>query len=159
MQILVRFSKLAAAVMVAAVIVCAPAHAAPGPNISSLIAAPSGNVTIPNVPASLVGNTTFTSACILADKYRAFDVFAAIAAAGTLQVQRYADAGCVNPVGAKVPAAPLALASGATCPGATACGDVGSNDGLPLIALKIMLTDTSGSTNAVTALTLTQAAE
>lgn len=136
----------------------APAQAAPP--ISQNVAAPSGNTPIANVPASLTGSGHFTSACIAAAQYRAFDIFAAIAAAGTLQVQRYADAGtCLTPVGVALPSTALALTNGGICPGSTYCGDVGANDGLPFLAFKITLTDTSGSTNAITAVTLTQGAE
>ncbi len=130
------------------------------PPIGQNVAAPAGNTPIPSAPTSLTGSGHFTSACIAAAQYRAFDVFAATAGAATLQVQRYADAGaCVAPVGAAVPVSALALTSGGGCPGVTLCGDVASNDGLPFVAVKITLTDTSGSTNAITALTLTQGAE
>lgn len=130
-----------------------------GPPISNNVASPSGNTVVPSVPASLAGNASFTSTCVQAGQYRAFDAFAATAGAATLQVQRYADAACSHVAGAAVPATALALTSGGGCPGGTLCGDVGSNDGLPFVALKITLTDTSGSTNAVTAVTLTQGAE
>ena len=132
---------------------------AAGPNINSYVAAPSGAVPLAGVPASLSGSGSWTSACVAASPYRAFDVFAAIAAAGTLQVRRYADAACTYPAGPAIPASPLALASGGSCPSATTCGDVASNDGLPFLALKITLTDTSAATNVITTVVLIQGAE
>ena len=116
-------------------------------------------------PASIAGSGTLPSVCIASTYARAFDVFAAVAGAATLQVQRYADAavngvgGCTQPVGAAQPATAQALTQGGGCPGSTYCGDVGNNDGLPWAALKVTLTDTSGSTNAITSVILTQGAE
>ena len=123
--------------------------------------APSGNTPLlsPAPPTSLAGNASYVSACVPASAYRAFDAHAETAAAATLQVQRYHDLACAHPLVPALPATPLALTTGAPCPGSTRCGDVGSNDGVPFIALVVTLTDTSGSTNTVSAMTLTQGAE
>ncbi len=121
------------------------------------------------VPASLAGSASWVSACVPSLYSRAFDVVAAVAGTATLQIQRYADVttvsgsttvpGCTLPVGAAVPSTALALTSGGGCPGSTYCGDVGINDGMPFAAIVVTLTDTSGSTNAVTSVTLLQGAE
>lgn len=111
------------------------------------------------VPASLAGSAHWTSGCIASAAARAFDVYAELAGTSTLQIQRYADAACAYPVAAAVPSTALALTSGGSCPGATYCGDVGSNDGTPFLAIKITVTDTSGSTNAITTVALAQGAE
>jgi len=121
--------------------------------------APSVAAAALGAPASLVGNAHFTSACVPSSMFRAFDAFAALAGAATLQVQRYADAACLYPAGVAIPSTALALAQGARCPGSTYCGDAGANDGLPFLGLKVTVTDTSGSTNAITAVVLTQGAE
>ena len=90
---------------------------------------------------------------------RALDVFSAVAGKATLQVQRYADVACTYPVGAAVPSTAQALTQSGGCPGSTYCGDVGMNDGMPFIAVIITLTDTSGSTNAITKFLLNIGAE
>ena len=124
------------------------------------VTAPTFTVAIPNAPTSLSGNGVWTSQCMPSGLARAFDVFAATAAAATLKVQRWGDASCTYPVGGPLPAAgPLALTTGGGCPGSTACGDVGANDGQPFMALSVILTDTSGSANAVTTVVLMQGAE
>lgn len=129
------------------------------PPISGNVAAPSGNTPL-TVPASIAGSGSWISPCVAAAQYRAFDVFAAVAAAATLQVQRYADAStCIQPVGPAIPGTALALTNSGNCPASTYCGDVGANDGLPFMALKITVTDTSASTNAITSVTLIQGAE
>ena len=157
-----RWISLALALSLAGASVAALSRCAraAGPVVNSFVAVGSGNVPVASVPASIAGSGSWTSGCIAADKYRAFDVFAAIAAAGTLQVQRYANALCASPAGPALPSTALALVTGTLCPPtATRCGDVGSNDGLPFLALTIKLTDTSASTNAITTLTLTQGPE
>ena len=112
------------------------------------------------VPASIAGSGTYSTGCVPAPYSRAFDVFAAVAGAATLQVQRYADVGtCADPVGVAVPSSPQALTQSGGCPGSTYCGDVGINDGMPYLAFVATLTDTSGSTNAVTKVVVMQGAE
>jgi hypothetical protein len=112
------------------------------------------------VPTALAGNGSWTSPTCIASTYaRAFTTFVALAAAGTTSVQRYADAACAQPAGAVIPVTPLALTTGGGCPGSSFCGSNSSNDGLPYAALKITITDTSGSTNAVVAMTLLLGAE
>lgn len=106
------------------------------------------------VPASIAGSGSWTSDCVVADFYRAFSAFGALAAAGTMQVQRYADRTCTLPAGAAVPSTALALATGTLCPATSRCGTVASNDGAPFMALKVMLIDTSTATNAIVGTTL-----
>ena len=130
--------------------------ASAAPPISNNVAMPSG-VTPLTVPASVAGSGNWVSVCVQAAQYRSFDVFADTAGAATLQVQRYADPGCTHAAGAAVPAVALALTSGGGCTGS--CGDVGSNDGLSFLAMKITLTDTSGSTNTINSVVLVQGAE
>jgi hypothetical protein len=118
------------------------------------------------VPASLAGSGSWTSYCVNAAYYRSVTVFATLAAAGTLQIQRYADqpsniagTGCTIPVGAAVPSTALALTSSASCPSSGSCGTVAVNDGMSFLAFKATLTDTSSSTNAIVSTKLLQGAE
>jgi hypothetical protein len=111
------------------------------------------------VPVSLTALGSFASSCVIATSARALTAFAAMQKASTLQVQRYYDSGCTQPVGAAIPSTALALAQGSGCAASTYCGSVSSNDGLPFLYLKVTVTDTSNSTNAVTAVNLAQGAE
>lgn len=131
------------------------------------VTGPTRSTVIPGVPATIANGGTFTSACLVANQARAFDVFAALTGVATLQVQRYADipisgvGGCSYPVGAAVPSTALTLATGTGCPasGADFCGDVASNDGLPFQGIKVIVHNTFGATNTVANLILNQAAE
>lgn len=111
---------------------------------------------VSNVPASIAGSGSWTSGCLAGGDFRAFDAFAALAGAATLQIQRYADPQCTYVLGTGVPATPLALASGGLCPATTFCGDIGLNDGVPFSGIKITITDTSTNTNAITVVYVTQ---
>lgn len=117
-------------------------------------------ITIPlQTPSTIAGSGSWTSACLNMGYYRAFSVFGALSAAGTLQTQRYGDAKCTLPVGPAVPSTALALTTGAGCPSASRCGSVGSNDGQPFVGLTVTLTDTSASTNTVVSSAFLPAAE
>lgn len=111
---------------------------------------------VPDVPASIAGNGSWVSGCLAGGDFRAFDVFVAVGGAATVQIQRYVDPQCNYAAGDAVPTTPLALSSGGVCTGGTFCGDVGNNDGMPFSSLKITITDTSGSTNAVSVVYMAQ---
>ena len=123
------------------------------------ITAPTVGVAIPTPPTSLTALQAWKSGCLAAVNARAFSLFAALAGAGTVQVKRYFDKNCAQPAGPALPATALALSNGASCPAASYCGNVSSNDGMPFLFEQVTLTDTSNATNAVVGLVLLQAAE
>lgn len=111
------------------------------------------------VPATIAGSGTYSTGCVPTTFARAFTAFAALSGAGTLSVQRYADAACTQPVAVAIPTSPLALTQGGGCPASSYCGDDGANDGHPFAALIATLTDTSASTNTVVGFTMLAGAE
>lgn len=146
---------LAAILLLAAPALAQQQQLSPLPPIS----APTLSLQVAGVPASLTSAGSFTSQCIIAQYYRSFAAFAALAKVGTLQVQRYIDGSCTYPAGAAVPATALTLTVGGLCPATTFCGTVASNDGMSFGALKVTITDASTSINGVTTLQLLQGAE
>jgi len=145
-----RKNRVSASVLIAVALHLSPALGQQQRQPPSLPTQTAVTISIPlvGVPSSLAGSGSWTSQCIQMSYYRAYTLFVGLAAAGTIQSQRYADAACTLPIDA-VPSSAQALTMGASCPSAGYCGAFSSNDGHPFVALKVTLTDTSTSTNAI----------
>lgn len=127
-----------------------------GPPASSPVAAASRAVALGDLPATIAGSGSWTSSgCIGVPLDRAFTLFVALSGAGTIQVQRFNDAACAHPLNTLS----FTLTSTGCGAGQTNCGYITSNSGMPFIALKVTITDTSGSTNTVQAASLVLGSE
>lgn len=98
------------------------------------------------VPATIAGNGNWQSGIITPYGADGILVAANLTGNATVAIQRYADLAGTLPVDA---------GQSQALTGGTA-GSIGVNDGVPYLSYQVTITDTSGSTNTVTSVAITQ---
>lgn len=97
----------------------------------------------PAMPVLLSANGDWASACT--PIIPPFAVFAETTGKATLTVRRYADASCRLPLDIDTPLPVHNLTQSPRCPSAGFCGDQGTPDLTPALAIEVVVHDTTGA--------------